>query len=117
MHRGRRRDRFSPTPSVFFQPARRGLDAPRRMRASRRYLQHASTVEDSKAAYAYFFFFRFVFFAAFFLLFAMLPSWYQVATSLQCSRESTCTAIGLLQPDEKNSDLQPSKPFLMSHVN
>jgi hypothetical protein len=46
---------------------------------------------------SYFFFRRFVFFAAaFFLLFAMLPSWYQVATSQKCSRESTCTATRLL---------------------
>jgi len=55
---------------------------------------------------SYFFFRRFTFFAAaFFLLFAMLPSWYQVATSLKCSRESICTANRLLQTDEKNSDL------------
>jgi len=34
----------------------------------------------------------------------MLPSWYQSGDVAKCSRESTCTAIGLLQPREKNSD-------------
>ena len=67
-------------------------------------------VEDPKAADAYFFFFRLTF-AAFFLLFAMLPSWYQSGDVAKCSRESTCTAFRLHQSDKKNSDLAECSAF------
>jgi hypothetical protein len=64
-------------------------------------------IEDRKANYL---FFRrlafFAFFAFAFLFFAICcpPSHDIVAMSDQCSRESTCTAIGLHQRDGKNTD-------------
>jgi len=34
----------------------------------------------------------------------------------KCSRESTCTTIGLLQPDEKNSDFASLSAFATAHA-
>ena len=74
------RPQVSPTPSLYS-----GTGAPRLIAVAYQSSALADpceaipdmlkAVEDLKAADAYFFFFRFVFFAAaFFLLFAMLPS-------------------------------------------
>jgi len=59
----------------------------------------------------YFFFFRFVVFFAVFFVAAFVFRFFAIAALLamsgwrhQCSRESTCTAIRLLQQEKNNSD-------------
>ena len=65
---------------------------------------------EDRCGFDYFFFRRFVvffaaaFFAFLFFAIAALLACVWMAISVQCSRESTCTTIRLLQREKNNSD-------------